>query len=326
MMTEKKDDKDTKPKHEKEDKETKKHPSSPKDDAEHSAKQSHESGHKSHHDLKPPSHPHHRKHEAGYVINEFSHCLASLKGLKSFKALIVASFDILFYLIIIGMTLLSSWIVTMIAEPLKDADPSMLMTKSAESLAQLQSSISRVVLLLLIIMIIYVLLSLAAFIFTRYLIWTTILEKKMRVISFLKFALLNLMWFAVIGLLMGGLISLFTSISSPVLLLVFSILAFIVPGIAVVYFTYIMYYLFVSTDKVIPSFTGAFVKGVKRFKRLWLPALLIILVFGIFSFISMLSNFMPGMIADIFVGLLLIIVATWIKIYAAEAIGRYVQH
>ena len=262
-----------------------------------------------------------KKHSSHMGRPELSHFLGSFREMKTPKALVVAGFDVMFYVIALTLTYITSFVLKIIAEPLNDINPAMASLQSQAQLSQMQGVMTKVLILSLVILAVYLLLVFLSFVLSRQLIWTTLLGKKLKHRAFWKFALLHAIWFAavLIAMLILSLPARLLQASQEVM--AYSVV-YILLFIAVFYFTYMMYYIFTEKEIVLRTIRDMFRLGAKSFSRLWLPFLLSIGVFVAASVISLLSNLLPEMIARVFTGLLLLAVVTWIKVYLSSALKR----
>ncbi|MBU0536511.1 MAG: hypothetical protein KKE20_06080 [Nanoarchaeota archaeon] len=295
---------------------------------EHSSMPEHEAHHPKHalHEHKPASSSHiHTEHARKQSISaEFHECISSFKNMKSLKALFVASFDVLFYVLALVFTLIFAFVMKNVVKPIEGIDPN-LMLMSPDTATDIQSVLVKMVGYLIILIIVYALLLLLSYWFSRYLVWTTLLDKRFSIKALGKFLLLNIIWFAVIGILVFLIVLPIKSMSSSTLLMVYSLFMVFVPSIVLLYFTYLVYYIFTEREEIFSSLKDTFILGVRHFKQLWFPAVMMFALFVVVSLISMLSNFMPNIVSDIYVGVLLVAVLTWMKLYAASVLKRHVR-
>jgi len=261
-----------------------------------------------------------QKHNHGFSA-EFKHCLHSFKELKSVKALVVASFDVLFYILMFVFTLLFSYMSNLISNPLNAVDPNALLSSTAEQIGDTKVMMTRILVLLFIAVFIYLLLVLLSFVLSRYLIWTTLLNKKMDLKVYFKFVLLNAIWIFCVVIIAVVLLLPLKVMQSQVVIMLYSII-FAVFTIIVMYFTYLMYYTFTEKNLVFHSIKNSLVSGITRLRKLWFPVALILVVFVIATIISLPTNWLPKIAEDIFAGILLVVFLTWVKIYSVSVMQR----
>jgi hypothetical protein len=254
--------------------------------------------------------------------SHFRNYLASFREIYSLKALTVASFDILFYLLFFGLTYSLSYVVNIVSKPIKGLDPSLIMAAQGADLGNEQAVVARVIASLFIMLVIYALILILCFTLSRYMIWTTLMNKAMKAYALLKFFLLNLILVIALSLIITLSILPMGKISDLTALTIYSILIYVPLSLLTAYFTYILYYTFVSQELVFSSFKKSFFACIRYARYLWLPVALIMITLIIIVIISMLSNFMPAIIANIFLGLLLMALLTWIKIYAVSSMKK----
>lgn len=256
--------------------------------------------------------------------HEFRLCLRSLKDIFTLKALAVASFDVLFYILLLAISLLAAYVMNYLIKPLQEMNLDIIPASSAADLAGMRTAIIRTLIFISIAYLTTFILIFLSFALSRYLIWTTLLKKRLEKRVFWKFALLNLVWSLIIGAVLAAIIVPYVAAFSLQLTPLISI-ALIIIALAAFYFTYIIYYVFMDKVLVFSSLKNAFALGARRFRRLWFPSLLMIAVFVIASLISIVSNYLPDIVSQIFVGALLLAAMTWMKLYAVSVLKRHVR-
>ncbi len=260
-----------------------------------------------------------------YASAEFSRFLHSFSRLKSLKALLVASFDIMFYILAIALSFIMSFTLEKIIDPLRYMDPSALTTGAVAQASAMNAGISRAINLVIAAAVIYVILLIAGFALSKYMIWTTLVEKGMAVKDFLRFFLLNIVW-AIPVIAVGALIFVSSGVLKiPQLVMAYSVIMILLYVIALFYFTYLIYYSFMKKERVFSSIKNAFVEGVKKLNVLWLPLLLVAAVFMVAWAVSLLSFLLPTIISSVLNSVLLIALLTWAKLYAASVFKKHVK-
>lgn len=241
--------------------------------------------------------------------------------------------DLLFILVsYIALFLWSSW-VSSSALKISGLDLTMLSEDAVNELAALKSFYyGTLVCSLLLIIFLFL-----AWSFFQGFIWNTILKKKFNLNYFKKFLLLNLaciplsiillfiavtcFWFfksvflffsttgVNTGLVMFILLVLFTFILLPIMLY----LACVV---------WILYFYFTKKNNILYSFKNTFDIGIKKIKLLYVPCLIMSLVFVLLSLITIPLNLLPEWLNSLFSLIFLIIYAAWMRFYITTVIAK----
>ncbi|MCX6706661.1 MAG: hypothetical protein NT001_00795, partial [Candidatus Woesearchaeota archaeon] len=135
-----------------------------------------------------------KEHFFARIKKELIAFFHSFKEFASLKLLLVSCFDLLFYLMFIGLFLLISLMVTKAATPLEGIDPSSLVGGSSADISNYQTLISNAMMYLIIGIVFAALSFIVSYIISRSLMWTTLLKKSMTAKYFGKFTLLNIVW------------------------------------------------------------------------------------------------------------------------------------
>ena len=168
-------------------------------------------------------------------------------------------------------------------------------------------------------------------------IWSTILKKKFNLNYFKKFLLLNLaciplfiiIFFIMLACLeLLGRVFLFFSTSGLntifvmfILLVLFSFI-FLPILIYLINLTSIIYIYFTKKNKILDSFKNTFDVAVKKIHLLYIPYLMISLVFVLLSVITIPFNILQEGLTLLILFVLLIIYAAWARFYIADVIAK----
>lgn len=168
-------------------------------------------------------------------------------------------------------------------------------------------------------------------------IWNTILKKKFDLDYFKKFLLLNLacipisiilFFIAVIFLSFFNSIFLFFSTSglntSFVMFILLVLFTFIFMPILLylINFISILYFYFTNKKKISYSFKNTFDIAVKKIHLLYIPCLIMSLVFVLLSVIMIPLNIFPEWLTSLFSLIFLIFYAAWVRFYIAAVIAK----
>jgi len=265
-----------------------------------------------------------------YLTNQINLFKKSFK-LDKKRFFLVMVFDLLFILVsYIALFLWSIW-VSSSASRISGLELEMLTENALEELAALKSFYyGTLVCSLLLIIFLFL-----AWSFFQGFIWNTILKKKFNLDYFKKFLLLNLtciplsiiiFFIAVIcfgffksvflffsttgvntGLVMFILLVLFTFILLPIMLYL-------------VNFIWILYFYFTKKNKILDSFKNTFDVGVKKIHLLYIPCLIMSLVFVLLAVITIPFNIFPAWLSSLFSLIFLVIYAVWMRFYIAAVI------
>lgn len=252
----------------------------------------------------------------------------SFREIGSLKMLLVSCFDLLFYFLMIGSLLLISFVVMSAAAPLVGTDPSSLIGSSAEDLSKYQSLVSKVTWFLILGIVLAIISFIISYVLSRALVWTTLLKKRLSGKYFGKFILLNLIWlpfWIIILLLLFIPVDRASQSGNVSFMMWYSIFALGIYMMISSYFTYLLYYIFTGSNehKVFYSLKEAIVHGAKDIGKLWFPALLILVFFALSNVFSLIFNyFFIDALRNILSLILMIVVFSFIKIYAVSAIDR----
>jgi len=168
-------------------------------------------------------------------------------------------------------------------------------------------------------------------------IWSIILKKKFNFDYFKKFLLLNLAciplfiilyFLTVICLGFFDLLLLFfsttglnTSFVMFILLVLFSFI-FLPILIYLINFISIIYIYFTKKNKILDSFKNTFDIAVKKIHLLYIPYLMISLVFVLLTVITIPFNILPAWLTSLILFVLLVIYAAWARFYIADVIAK----
>lgn len=168
-------------------------------------------------------------------------------------------------------------------------------------------------------------------------IWNTILKKKFDLDYFKKFLLLNLaciplliilFFIAFVCLRLFNSIILFfsttglnTSFIMFILLILFAFI-FLPIMLYLINFVLILYFYFTNKKKILDSFKNTFNIAVKKIHLIYIPCLIMSLVFVLLSVITIPFNILPTWLASLFSLIFLIFYAAWIRFYIATVIAK----
>ncbi|MBU4493619.1 MAG: hypothetical protein KKA61_04570 [Nanoarchaeota archaeon] len=168
-------------------------------------------------------------------------------------------------------------------------------------------------------------------------IWNTILKKKFDLDYFKKFLLLNLaciplsiILFFIAAICIGFFNSIFlffsttglnTSIVMFILLILFAFI-FLPIMLYLINFILILYFYFTKKNKILDSFKNTFNIAVKKIHLLYIPCLIMSLVFVLLSVITIPLNILPEWLTSLFSLIFLIFYAAWIRFYIAAVIAK----
>ncbi|MBU1204453.1 MAG: hypothetical protein KJ968_02585 [Nanoarchaeota archaeon] len=168
-------------------------------------------------------------------------------------------------------------------------------------------------------------------------IWNTILKKKFDLDYFKKFLLLNLaciplsiILFFIAAICIGFFNSIFlffsttglnTSIVMFILLILFAFI-FLPIMLYLINFILILYFYFTKKNKILDSFKNTFNIAVKKIHLLYIPCLIMSLVFVLLSVITIPLNIFPEWLTSLFSLIFLIFYAAWIRFYIAAVIAK----
>lgn len=168
-------------------------------------------------------------------------------------------------------------------------------------------------------------------------IWSTILKKKFNSDYFKKFLLLNLAciplfiilyFLAAICLGFFDLLLLFFSTAglntSFIMFILFILFSFIFLPILlyIINCIPIIYIYFTKKNKILDSFKNTFDVAVKKIHLLYIPYLIISLVFVLLSIITVLFNILPVWLTSLISFVLIVIYAAWARFYIADVIAE----
>jgi len=168
-------------------------------------------------------------------------------------------------------------------------------------------------------------------------IWNIILKKKFDFDYFKKFLLLNLacipisiilFFIAVICFWSFNSIFLFFSTSgfntSFVMFMLLILFTFIFMPILLylINFISILYFYFTKKNKILYSFKNTFYIAVKKIYLLYIPCLIMSLIFILLSIITIPLNFLPMWFTSLILFVLLVIYAAWIRFYIVGIITK----
>ncbi len=267
-----------------------------------------------------------------YLNNQINLFKKSFKlDKKRFFSVIVL--DFLFVLVsYIALFLWSMW-VSSSASRISGLELNMLTENALEELAALKSFYyGTLVCSLLLIIFLFL-----AWSFFQGLIWNTILKKRFNLDYFKKFLLLNLaciplsiilFFIALVCLKLFNSMILFfsttglnTSLIMFILLILFAFI-FLPIMIYLINFILILYFYFTKKNKILDSFKNTFDIAVKKIHLLYIPCLIISLVFVLLSVITILLNILPEWLTLLFLLIFLVIYAAWVRFYITAVIAK----
>jgi|SRR3989344_1076253 len=268
------------------------------------------------------SHPNKR---SGYM-KEWSE---SIKELKTSKALIVAGFDISFYLLLLLLMLASKLAVSWISKSLLGygiaGTSAMVSAQVVAANPGIYSSVYGLVVAILGLMAFLVVAMILGFIFSRYLIWTTLLGRKLKNRVFWKFAGLNIIWVLIAFIAFTIPMLILSLLSNQVLLMITTFIVYFTYLVALFYYTYSLYYRFIISEKVFSSLLRTFTHGSEDILRLWPNILVVALTALAITIASFLFKLLPGPVESVFTGIVFIVMATWIKLYISSVLSKNVR-
>ena len=168
-------------------------------------------------------------------------------------------------------------------------------------------------------------------------IWNTILKKKFNLDYFKKFLLLNLaciplsiiLFFiaAVCLKLFKSIILLFSATGLNTSLVMFILLAlftfvFLPIMLYIINFILILYFYFTKKNKILDSFKNTFDIAVKKIHLLYIPCLIMSLVFVLLAVITIPLNILPEWLSSLFSLIFLVIYAAWMRFYITAVIAK----
>jgi len=267
-----------------------------------------------------------------YLTNQINLFKKSFK-LDKKRFFLVMVFDLLFILVsYIALFLWSIW-VSSSASRISGLELEMLTENALEELAALKSFYyGTLVCSLLLIIFLFL-----AWSFFQGFIWNTILKKKFNLDYFKKFLLLNLtciplsiIIFFIAVICFGFFKSVFlffsttglnTSLVMFILLILFTFILLPVM-LYLVNFIWILYFYFTKKNKILDSFKNTFDVGVKKIHLLYIPCLIMSLVFVLLAVITIPFNIFPAWLSSLFSLIFLIIYAAWMRFYIADFVTK----
>ena len=267
-----------------------------------------------------------------YLTNQINLFKKSFK-LDKKRFFLVMVFDLLFILVsYIALFLWSIW-VSSSASRISGLELEMLTENALEELAALKSFYyGTLVCSLLLIIFLFL-----AWSFFQGFIWNTILKKGFNLDYFKKFLLLNLaciplsiIIFFIAVICLGFFKSVFlffsttglnTSLVMFILLILFTFILLPVM-LYLVNFIWILYFYFTKKNKILDAFKNTFDIGVKKIHLLYVPCLIMSLVFVLLSAITIPFNILPAWLSSLFSLIFLIIYAAWMRFYIADFVTK----
>jgi len=241
--------------------------------------------------------------------------------------------DLLFILVsYIALFLWSSWIISS-ASRISGLELEMLTENALEQLAALKSFYYGILAcsLLLIVFLFF------AWSFFQGLIWSTILKKRFSLGYFRKFLLLNIaciplsiviFFTAVLCFWFFKSAFLFFSAASAnpylVMLALLVLFAFILLPIMLYLacVVWILYFYFTKKNKILNSFKNAFDVGLKKIHLLYVPCLIMSIVFVLLSVITIPLNLLPAGLELLFLLIFLVIYTAWTRFYITAFVTK----
>ncbi len=267
-----------------------------------------------------------------YLNNQINLFKKSFKlDKKRFFSVII--FDSLFILVsYIALSLCGAWLNSS-ASKIGGLDLITLTENAVNELAALKSFYYG----LIVCSILLIIFLFLAWSFFQGFIWNTILKKKFDLSYFKKFLLLNLacipisiilFFIAIICIEFFNLIFLFFSTSGlntslvMFILLVLFTFVFLPILLYLINFISVLYFYFTKKKKISYSFKNTFDIAVKKIHLLYIPYLMMSLVFVLLSVITIPLNILPTWLTSLFLLIFLIFYAAWVRFYIAVIIAK----
>lgn len=254
-----------------------------------------------------------------YIVDSFKALINSFKTINVNLIFVVLA-DILFFTLSYGVFYFFSVLLSKKA----------LQVQGFVNMATLEQSMSVANDLKSFILTIYVLL--AVFIifmifnwsFSRFCIWSLILEGKIKLQNFLRFLLANILWS------LAWLLPLFLAFY-PLLLIVriqgaierppfFPIFLISFVLVALSHFSYLFFISLIKENKIGKAFASAFRIGTVKIRFFILPYVLAFLCFSIVSLISYPLSFISQKISFVFMFILFIAYIAWLRFYLSKTV------